>query len=278
MLRRVVAVFSILLILSLNGCVSPRRTVNISSGGGGTGQLYVSDQGGSAILRFSGATRATGNIAPAANISGASTQISNPQYIFVDTAANRLYVANLNGSNILVFEKVSTLNGNQAPSRVLTSASLATPIDLTVDTSKDLLYVADNSKVAVFTGASTANGSLVAVRTIQLTFTPVAILLDQSNDRLFVVNNTGNVAPTAVISGSNTTLNTPAQLALDSTTNAGELYVADPTGGNVSVFGNITTLTGNQNIAPSRNISGSATLLTGTGSTTARGVALDTTR
>ena len=341
--RRVVAVFSILLMLSLNGCVSPRRTVSISSGGGGTGQLYVSDQGGSAILRFSGATRATGNIAPAANISGASTQISNPQYIFVDSAANRLYVANLNGSNILVFEKVSTLNGNQAPSRVLTSTSLATPIDLTVDTSKDLLYVADNSKVAVFTGASTANGSLVAVRTIQLTFTPIAILLDQSNDRLFVVNNTGNavdvfdgastlngtvtpnrtlsgtntqlnqpagvridgagrlivsnagsspsitiynnaatitgnVAPTAVISGSNTTLNTPAQLALDSTTNAGELYVADPTGGNVSVFSNITTLTGNQNIAPSRTISGSATLLTGTGSTTARGVALDTTR
>src|SRR5215472_12374961 len=168
MIRRLITVLSILLMLSLNGCVvSPRRTVVSGGGGGnGTGQIYVSDQGGNAILRFSGATKANGNIAPAANISGASTQISNPQYIFVDTAGNRLYVANLNGSDILVFEKVSTLNGNQTPSRVITSASLATPIDLTVDTSKDLLYVADNSKVAVFTGASTANGSLVAVRTI----------------------------------------------------------------------------------------------------------------
>src|SRR5215471_7425249 len=236
--RRVVTVFSILLMLSLNGCVSPRRTVTISSGGGGTGQLYVSDQGGNAILRFSGATKANGNISPAANISGASTQISNPQYIFVDTAANRLYLANLNGSDILVFEKVSTLNGNQTPSRVISSTNLATPTDVAVDTIKDLLYVADNGKVAVFTGASTASGPTLAVRIIQLSFTPVAILVDASSDRLFVADNTGNaidvfdgastrngsVTPDRTLTGAHTQLNQPAGLRIDG---AGRLVVSN---------------------------------------------------
>lgn len=337
-------------ILLLAGCViSPRRGPSGGGGGGGgggngTGQLYVSDQTGNAILRFGGATQANGNISPAATITGASTQLANPQYIFSDPANDRLYVANLNGLNILVFDKISTLTGNSntSPTRTITSANLAAPIDVAVDTGRDLLYVADNSAVVVFASASTDNGNTLAARILSLPFTPSAILLDSGNNRLFVANNVGNavnvfdnastlngsvtanrtltggstqlnqpfglridgagrlivsnagapasitiyanaatlngnISPAAVISGGSTTLSAPAQLAIDPLTNSGELYIADPNAGEVAVFSNITTAAGTINAAPSRNITGNNTLLSGTGSVTARGVALDTT-
>jgi hypothetical protein len=342
-LRRLSTGVLLLIFLILAGCViSPRRTTTSSGGGGnGTGQLYVSDQSGNAILRFSGATAANGNISPAATIS--STALSSPQYIFADTNGNRLYVANLNGGNILVFEKVSTLNGTVTPDRTISSSNLLTPTDVAVDLTKDLLYVADSNEVVVFATASKDNGTTLAQHVLQLTFTPSAILVDGANDRLFaadssgatvdvfdkastlngavtatrtltgtdtqlnqpaglridgagrlIVSNSaspgsitiynnaatvqGDTKPVTIISGSNTTFSQPAQLAIDPNTNAGELYVADPSAGEVAVFSNITTTTGTQNPSPNRNINGSNTKLTGTGSLTARGVALDTTR
>jgi sugar lactone lactonase YvrE len=347
-LRRLSAIFLFLLFpatLFLAGCViSPRRTL----GGGGTsgngvGHLYVSDQSAGAILTFAGATGDTGNSAPTANISGGSTLLSNPQYIFSDSANDRLYVANLGGSNILVFNAVSTLSGsvNSAPARAISSANLSAPTDVALDTSKDLLYVADTGVVVVFASAATANGTLPAAAVLQLGFTPTAILVDSSNDRLFVANGasnavhifdnastlngsvtaprilsgpnhtglnqpsglridgagrlivsntggvginiyanaatvSGDISPVTVIAGSNTTLSAPAQIALDLTTNSGELYVADPTAGEVVVFSSITTATGTINATPNRSINGSSTLLTGTGNVTARGVAIDT--
>ncbi|HEY6250505.1 MAG TPA: hypothetical protein VI685_11135, partial [Candidatus Angelobacter sp.] len=111
MSRRVVAVFSLFLMLLLNGCViSPRRTVVSSGGGGGspTGKLYVTNDSGNSIVRFDKAFTATGNVTPAATISGAATQISNPQYMFLDAVADRLFVANAGASNILIFETAST--------------------------------------------------------------------------------------------------------------------------------------------------------------------------
>jgi 6-phosphogluconolactonase (cycloisomerase 2 family) len=330
------------LLLSLYGCViSPRRGVT-PPGGTGTGQLYVVNQSANSILRFSAATAANGNIAPNANITGAATQLSNPQYIFLDAANNRLYVANTGGSSILVFDNASTLNGNVAPTRTITSANLATPTDVALDSGRDLLYVADNLEVAVFANAHTINSVTGAIRVIQLAFTPGAIHLDPTNDRLFVadptsnaidvfdaastlngtvpanrtisgtgtqlaqplglqvdgagrliVSNfappsitiyanaakaTGNVGPIGVIAGSNTTLTGPTELALDSTTNSGELYVGDPFGAHVPVFSSISTVAGTINAVPNRNITGANTLLTGTANPTSRGVALDTTR
>lgn len=341
--------FLLVAILFVAGCViSPRRDNSGGGGGGGggngTGQLYVSDQGGNAILRFGGATQANGNISPAATITGASTQLANPQYIFSDPANDRLYVANSNGADILVFDKISTLTGtsNTSPTRTIASANLAAPVDVAVDTGRDLLYVADNGAVVVFASASTDNGNTLAARILNLGFTPGAILLDSGNNRLFVADDVGNavdvfdnastlngavtanrrlvggatqlnapfglridgagrlivgnantpgsitiyanaatlngnISPAAVISGSSTTLSAPAQLAIDPLTNSGELYVADPNTGEVAVFSSITTAAGTINAAPNRNITGNNTLLSGTGSVTARGVALDTT-
>src|SRR5260370_14396023 len=343
MLRAAAKGLFLFLLLSLSGCViSPRRDVT-STGGTGTGQTHVVNQTANSILRFSAATGAKGNIAPNATISGASTQLSNPQYIFLDASNNRLYVANAGGGSILVFDNASTLNGNMSPTRTIASASLATPTDVALDPVKDLLYVADNLEVAVFSNAHMINGMTGVARVFQLAFTPGAIHLDPTNDRLFVADPTNNaidifdaastlsgvvtatrtltgaaaqltqprglqidgagrlivsnfappsitvyanaatingntVAPTAVISGSNTTLVGPTELAIDPTTNSGELYIGDPLGANVPVFSGISTAAGTINAAPNRNITGSNTSLTGTANPTSIGVALDTTR
>lgn len=346
MFRQLILALSILLLLSLAGCViSPRRDGTNNGGGGkGTGQLYVVNQSNNAILRFGGATAANGNISPNAILSGSATLLATPSYIFIDTANNRLYVANTGASDVLIFENASTLSGNVngAPSRAISSTNLTAPVDVAVDATRDLLYVADNFEVAVFQHASTANGSTVVFHVLQLTFTPGAILLDAANDRLFVADpttssvdvfdtastlngtvtaprvitgaqtqlsqpdglridgagrlivsnfspasitiynnaatNSGPASPVAVLTGSNTTLAGPTQLALDPTTNSGELYVADPSGANVAVFSSITTVTGSINPSPNRNITGANTTLNNTAVSTARGVAIDTTR
>ena len=338
MFRRLTISFA-LLFLVFSGCViSPRRGTT-NTGNSGTGQIYVANESGNAILRFKGATAVTGNVTPTTTISGASTQLSSPRYIFLDSGNDRLYVANTNAGNILVFNSVSTLIGSVSPSpaRVISSPSLSAPADVAVDISRDLLYVADNAEVAVFTNASTANQSTTAARVIQLGFTPSAMLLDPGNDRLFLANAgsneidifdtastltgsvsppraltgsgtqlsqpaglakdgsgrlvvsnasppsitiyanaatiNGSVSPVGAIDGSNTQLTGPGQLALDPTTNSGELYVADPSGGNVSVFSNLAAVNSTINLTPSRNLSGPNTNLN-----TTKGVALDTTR
>jgi sugar lactone lactonase YvrE len=342
MLKAAVKSLCLFLLLSLSGCViSPRRDVT-STGATGTGQLYVVNQSANSILRFSAATGANGNIAPNATIAGASTQLSNPQYIFLDSANNRLYVANTGGGSILVFDNASTLNGNMSPTRTIASANLATPADVALDPVRDLLYVADNMEVAVFSTAHTITGVTPAARVFQLPFTPGALHLDAASNRLFVADPTtntidvfdaastlngpvtatraltgastqlsqpagvridgagrllvsnfsppsitiyanaattkGNIAPTAVIGGSNTTLVGPTELAIDPTTNSGELYIGNPFGANVAVFSGISTVTGTINAGPNRNITGSNTSLTGTANPTSRGVALDTAR
>jgi hypothetical protein len=328
--------FLFFFILSIVGCViSPRRGSSGGGGGGGgtVGKLYVTNDSGNAILRFDKAFTATGNVTPGATISGSSTQLASPQYLFMDASNDRLFVANKNGGSILIFEAMSTRNGNVGPNRVVTSTSLATPIDVAVDKNRDLLYVADTNAILVFAKASSVNGLTSPARVIQTAsqLTAGAILLDSTNDRLFaadplnnaidvfdsastlsgtvpinrqligsntqlsqpfglqidsasrlIVSNfasasitiyanaatiNGNVGPASVISGSNTALFGPTQLAINTAATSGELLVADPSGNHVVVFTTIATLTGTQNIAPARNL---------TGSTTVRGVAIDT--
>ena len=348
MFRRGVALFSLLLVLLVVGCViSPRRTVVSGGGGGGgtaTGKLYVTNDTANSIVRFDKAFTATGNLTPAANISGASTQLSNPQYIFLDASADRLYVANVGGSDILIFEAASTRTGNVPPTRVINSTSLSQPVDLSLDKGRDLLYIADTNTILEFNPASTVTGTIVPVRILNPGFTPGAILVDAANDRLFVANpstntiniydgasslpsggilpnrqltgtNTGlaqpfglqidsagrlevsnvaptpsitiysnaagvsgNVGPVATIAGANTALVGPTQITINGAASGGELFVADPFGGQVLVFGNISTISGTQNVTPTRSIAGSNTTLVSSGTATARGVAIDTTR
>jgi hypothetical protein len=344
------AVLVCIVALSAGCVISPRRTL----GGGGTngsatptptpvggaaGKLYVSDMNTSKIVRFDNANTSSGNVVPAATISGAATTLNSPQHLFVDAAADRLFVANQAGAAVLIFDAVSTKSGNVAPARTISGAStgLTAPVDVALDAGKDLLYVADGRDVLVFSPASTANGNVAFQHDIKVGFIIAALFLDVNNNRLYLADSganainvydnanslnlttapsraingaatqlnqpsgvavdavgklivgnaagnsvivfvnaaaaNGNATPAVVISGASTALNVPAQIAVNNSSTLVELYVASSGGGNVPVFSDLGSKSGN--IAPSRNIVGNATGLTVAG---VRGVALDSTR
>jgi hypothetical protein len=235
------------------------------------GKLYISNESANAIVRFDSALTATGDLAPSATIMGPTTQLTSPEHILLDTAADRLFVANLGASSILVFDQISTKNGDTAPNRVITGAAtnLINPVDLAYDKTRDMLYVADGLDILVFNSASTANGDVASARDILPGFSVSAIFLD-SGDRLYAAdaaNNAINVydgastlnnAATAnrVLSGASTSLSQPAGILVDS---AGRLIVSNAGANAITTYNNASVVNGN--VAPSTAIVGVATKL-----------------
>jgi DNA-binding beta-propeller fold protein YncE len=262
----------VVLLALIAGCSRPRNTSNLGGGGSTTGQLYVSTN--TAILRFNNALAATGNVAAVATITGAATTLSNPQHLLVDPTANRLFVANHGAGSVLIFESVSTLNGNVAPNRTISGATtlLSAPHDLALDTTNNTLYVADGSQILVFQSASTLNGNVPPVHNISMGFAVGAIVLDVTNNRLYVANTAGNAIDrlegaslqdgaavvAATIIGAATGLSRPQGLALD---NTGRLIVSNGSGPSVTIYANASVANGN--VVPSAAITGAATQLAG---------------
>jgi hypothetical protein len=269
------------------GCViSPRRIVGGGTGNqtgptptptptsGAQGKLYVANPSTNSILRFDNAAKANANQAPAATISGSLTQLSFPQHIFVDAAADRLYVANQGGTSVLVFDAISTKTGNVAPARSISGAStgIILPTDLAVDSGKNLLYVADGRDVFVFGAASTVSGNTPFTHDIQVGFVVAALFLDATNDRLYLADSAANainvydsastlnakVAPSRALTGAATQLSTPSGVAIDA---VGKLIVSNSSGNSITVYVNAGALNGN--IPPAALISGANTTLSG---------------
>jgi SMP-30/Gluconolactonase/LRE-like region len=276
---------STVLMISAGCVISPRRIVG---GGGATptptgsptptppagaaGKLYVTNINNNSILRFDNASSANGNLGPAAIISGASTQIISPQHIFVDGAADRLFVANQ--GNVLIFDSASTRNGNVAPSRSISGAAtgIASPVDVAVDDVRDLLYVADTRDVFVYTSPSTVNGNAPFGHDIQAGFIISAMYLDSGNDRLYLADSAANainvydgasglngrVAPSRSITGASTQLNQPSGLAVDA---VNKLIVANAGSNTITVY--INAAAANANASPAFVITGASTTLNG---------------
>lgn len=284
---------SLVLLLVISGCViSPRRTLG---GGGGTptptptptgsptptptpsgtpqGKLYVSNAGNNSIVRFDQALTASGNIVPAATISGTNTTLKAPAFIFLDTAADRLYVANNGDLSIVIFDNVSTKSGNVAPERTISGSNtlLGSPTDVSLDKGRDLLYVADDTNIEVFSSASTAMGNIAPARSLDAQFTVSAIFIDGANDRLYaavpaansiaVYDNastlaSGPITATRTIQGAATHLATPDGIQIDG---GGRLVVsnASSTSPSITIYNNAATA--DANLAPSSEISGSNT-------------------
>jgi sugar lactone lactonase YvrE len=243
-----------------------------------TGKLYVSNSIANSILRFDNAFTATGNAVPAATITGTATTLNTPAFITVDTVNDRLYVANNGDVSILIFDNISAKNGNIAPERTIsgTATNLVGPTDVSVDTTKDLLYVADEGDVYVFATASTATGNVAPIHDIQVNFTTAsAILIDAASDTLYVADTTGNaihiyngastldgpVTANRILQGAATHLANPGGLQIDG---AGRLVVSNSptntTQSSITIYSNAATITGN--IAPLGEIKGSTTGLT----------------
>jgi sugar lactone lactonase YvrE len=239
-----------------------------------TGKLYVSNSISNSIVRFDNAFTVTGNATPAATITGAATTLNTPAFITLDVVNDRLYVANNGDVSILIFDNISTKNGNIAPERTISgiATNLVDPTDVSVDTTKDLLYVADETDVYVFATASTATGNVAPIHDIQVNFTVSAVLIDAASDTLYIADTAnsaihvyngastldGPVTANRTLQGATTHLANPGSLQIDG---AGRLVVSNsPTNttlSSITIYPNAATITGN--IAPSGEIKGSST-------------------
>ncbi len=218
-----------------------------SDGGtGGQGLLYVANAQTNSILRFDGATTLDADIPPVAIIQGGLTRLSAPQYLFLDVANDRLYVANAGQSSILVFDNVSTLQGDVPPARFLEGANttLSGPAAAVVDIGRDLLYVSNTGRggLMTFNSAATVTADVAPLRTIEGANPGLQnntdLFLDSTADRMFVANTgagaisvfdsistlNGNIFPNRVLRGANTRLTSPTAVLVDSSDN---LLVAD---------------------------------------------------
>jgi sugar lactone lactonase YvrE len=158
-----------------------------------------------------------GNTAPTAIIGGSNTGLNSPEGIAVDSGGN-IYVVDLNAESVFIYPPLGSNTGslNEAPTATISGDNtlLNAPVGIAVDSSSNI-YVADSGSgsVDVYPALGKNTGSL-------------------------------NEVPTATISGSNTGLNSPQDLALDSDRN---IYVATGNGAEVLVYsagssGNVSPL------------------------------------
>lgn len=185
-----------------------------------SGNIYVAEEAANTVTIY--AAGSTGNVAPSATIAGSNTLLNEPLGLAVDPTGN-IYVANLGGGySVTVYPHGST--GNVAPSQAISGSNtgLEQPIGVAADSSGNI-YVANST-------ISTSNSRVT----------------------VYSAGSTGNVAPLATISGSNTGLNGPWGIALDSSRN---IYVTSSNSNAITVY----PAGSNANATPSATISGSNT-------------------
>lgn len=287
--RKCGSLAAIAAILLLPGCGSTNTPATVVQP---QGKLYVAvpfspPSGNGAILRFDDPAMLNGNVTPAATITGPATGLDlGVSGTALDNKDDRLFVLdNISAvSSILVYDHISTRSGNIAPDRVIAGPAthLIAMGTLAVDNTRDILYVTgffdsttNRVEILTFKNASTASGNVAPSTILQMDppgVVPSDLALDQTNDRLFVLSNaqsvqvfdhastlaTGVMTPDRTITGANTQLFAPTNMALDP---AGRLLVGQignalsPPG--ILIFANAATANGN--IAPVAAINGSTT-------------------
>ncbi len=202
------------------------------------GKIYVTNLGVPTIAKPTGnsvtifSAGATGNVAPAITISGSNTSLDTPNGLALDSKGN-IYVAN-EGSTINAAGSVTVYpagsTGNATPSATIagTTSGVNIPHAVALDSSGKI-YVTDansnNPSVTVY--AAGATGNVAPVYTIAGSNTglsnPNGITIDPEGNiyvvsntfpvggnvgfiLVFPANSTGNVTPSATITGAATGL------------------------------------------------------------------------
>ena len=154
--------------------------------------LYVSSQQKS-ISVFDTSQPIDGNIAPLHVFDDLSESTgSSDRRIFLDVAADRLYLSDTGNGKVFIFDNASTTTGDVTATRVLggTTTLIQCPWGVTVDTQRDLLYLSDycTNNIHVFANASTVTGDVAPLQTFNSTIVdyPEDLSVDADTDRLAV--------------------------------------------------------------------------------------------
>ena len=154
--------------------------------------IYVANFDDHAILVYDGARSATGDIVPSRTIKGPDTRLKGPSRLYLDLAADRLYVANTNASSVLVFDNVSLVKDNKLPDREITDTAtpLSSPQGIFVDASRDILYVSTaDRKIIIYSNASTSDNDSLPKGVIDTQLKdPRGLYVNVLDDRLYVAN------------------------------------------------------------------------------------------
>ncbi|MEJ2500813.1 MAG: hypothetical protein P8Y65_06780, partial [Campylobacterales bacterium] len=191
--------------------------------------LYATTNQG--ILVFDNAGTADGDVAPVRVITGAAVPIGgNDHRLALDEKHDRLFIAEYMNSTVLVYDNISTRDGDTAPDRVVTLSS--SPWGIALDTKRDILYVSlySAATVEIFDNASEIDGDIASDRSISganvvmieaddMACDPASDMLyltTGNSQKLMVWHNastvTGDIAPDRVISGGNTGFSRPVDI------------------------------------------------------------------
>lgn len=182
------------------------------------------------ILVYTNASSAafTGNTAPTRQITNAA--ITQPAGINLDASGN-LYIANRATNQILVYASAMNINGNVAPTRVITgNPAFNLPYDVYVD-SQDRMFVVNllGGRIDIFNNASTLNGNRAPDVSLlipgALTLTGIAIdskgtgyITDNGLSKVYSYDNIATLnglhVATRTIAGPNTLIVTPNRCSL----------------------------------------------------------------
>ena len=237
--------------------------------------LFVTDTCTQAVTAYP--VTSNGDVAP---LSPAPSGLGQPQFVAIDKNGN-IYVTNECNATVTIYAKGS--NGNAAPTAVIggSNTGILEPEGIALDANENIyvggLDTNDQGSVFVFPalGSSTgllneapiatikgANTGLVSPAGIAVDSTGNIYLADDGDESVTVFpalgGSTGtlNEAPTATIHGTNSGLDFPFSLALDSNRN---IYVAEESASTVFVFPALGSSTGLLDESPLASIAGSNT-------------------
>ncbi len=236
------------------------------------GNRYVADRAANTITVYSSDAR--GNAAPLRAIAGGRTGLNLPTGLALD-ARGDVYVVNRSGDAITVY--APSAKGNAVPVRTIEGSrtDLNQPTSIAVD-AEQRLYVTNLADRSVTVFARNASGNVAPVRIIRGTRARLtaafAIAVDRAGT-IYVVNSDdngisgvlvfnpradGDVAPSRVIAGSATKLETPSGVAVDP---SGATFVSDHGGSGRAGAIRVFAKGAKGNAAPIYSIAGSATRL-----------------
>ncbi len=279
---------------SADGDVAPVRTI---TGGLGGAQVGIGNPGAVAVDLTNDEIAVTncvshprvaifdrladGQVAPKRVLAGPNTRISRSTHgVSIDPVNDEIVVPSGNENAILVFDRLAS--GNTPPKRVIQGPSTkirTASRGIMVDPMHDEIVMPNGTDPAtglqmVAIWDRLADGDVPPKRTFEseeLSSSPIGVWVDAVNDEIFVAQGgatpqilafdrtaTGLVTPKRSITGLNTMLDHPSQLAVDVTNdeilvaNLGERASDPPVHGSITVYNR----TDDGDVAPKRFIQG----------------------